>query len=129
MRVYGDSCENIYTAEESGVSALSYLYANLCERIGGMALQVWRTSDGTWTDAWGRKVAGLTWCDFATVEVGDANWATNAYWHELAHVAQCPYQDIAHETWETLGIWATLEKLYSKPETRYKEESLLQTPE
>lgn len=94
-----------------------------------MSIHVWRTSDGTWTDAWGRRVAGLTWCDYSSIEVGDANWAKNAYWHELAHVAQCPQQDNTHATWETLGIWSVLEKLYNKPETRYVEESLQQTPE
>lgn len=74
-------------------------------------MRVWRTSDGTWTDAWDRRVAGLTWCDYATMELGDSKWAENAYWHEVAHIAQCPYQDGTHETWAELGVWQALEGL------------------
>lgn len=112
MQAWGAAdCAGLAEAEAAGVSALGYLYEQLCTRLGGMALRVWRTSDGTWTDAWGRRVAGLTWCDYATMEVGDSNWAENAYWHEVAHVTQCPYQDGTHETWEALGIWDALDSL------------------
>jgi len=112
MQAWGAAdCAGLAEAEAAGVSALGYLYGQLCARLGGMALRVWRTSDGWWTDAWGRRVAGLTWCDFATIEVGDSRWTDNAYWHELAHVAQCPEQDGTHETWAPLGIWEVLNSL------------------
>lgn len=112
MQAWGAAdCAGLAEAEAAGVSALGYLYGQLCARLGGMALRVWRTSDGTWTDAWGRRVAGLTWCDYASMEVGDSRWTENAYWHEVAHATQCPYQDGAHETWEALGIWDALDSL------------------
>ena len=110
VRGFSD-CSELNAYEAVGVEAFSYLYDALCQRLDSVVLQVKNTPDGSWVDEFGRKVDGLTWCDLAFVEVGNSNWQTNAYFHELAHVAQCPFQDSKHETWEGLGIWSHLDAL------------------
>lgn len=112
MRVFGtQDCAGLNQAEAEAVSALSYLYSGLCQRLGGLTLWVWRTSDGTFVDAWGRRVAGLAWCDLASIELGSDDWVHGAYAHEVAHIAQCPFQDGSHATWAELGVWEALEGL------------------
>lgn len=107
-------CEGIDEAESAGVEALSVALGNVCQAVGGMAIYVWHTADGSWTDAYGRRVAGLTWCDLGAVEVGSTDYWSGAYHHELAHVAQCPEQDAEHRTWEGLGVWQALAGLRAK---------------
>lgn len=114
MRVHGAGCESLTEAEEDAVEAFSDIYPALCERIGGLTLYVWATSDGTWVDSYGRKVAGLTWCDLSTIELGTDDVSTGAYFHEMAHVAQCPEQDGSHSTWEALGLWVKIDTLRAK---------------
>lgn len=114
MRVHGSDCQGLPEAENEALTAFSDIYPQLCERIGKLTLYIWATSDGTWVDSYGRKVAGLTWCDLSTVELGTDNVSTGAYFHEMAHVAQCPAQDNSHSTWADLGIWAKIEGLRAK---------------
>lgn len=104
-------CERLSWFEAEGVEAFSYLYEPLCDRFDTVSMQIVNAPDGKWTDDYGRTVAGLTWCDLSLVQIADTKYETNAYFHELAHVAQCPFQDVAHETWEGLGIWDKLEAL------------------
>lgn len=114
MRVHGSDCQGLPEAESEALAAFADIYPKLCERVGGLTLYVWATSDGTWVDSYGRKVAGLTWCDLSAIELGNDDWTQNAYWHEMAHVAQCPTQDNSHSTWADLGIWAKIEGLRAK---------------
>lgn len=114
MQVHGSNCEGLAEAESEAVEAFSGLYAGLCGRLSFVTLYVWETEDGTWVDSYGRKVAGLMWCDLATMELGSNEWRSNAYFHEMAHLAQCPQQDGTHSTWAALGIWETLEALKAK---------------
>ncbi len=112
MAVRGDNdCERLNQFEAEGVEAFSYLYEPLCDRLGTVSMQVINAPDGKWVDDYGRTVAGLTYCDLALVQVADTKYETNAYFHELAHLAQCPFQDVAHETWDGLGIWDKLDAL------------------
>lgn len=114
MQVHGSDCEGLAEAESEAVEAFSGLYAGLCERLSFVTLYIWQTEDGSWVDSYGRKVAGLMWCDLATMELGSSQWHSNAYFHEMAHLAQCPEQDGSHSTWAALGIWETLEALKAK---------------
>lgn len=112
MAVRGTSdCERLSWFEAEGVEAFSYLYKPLCDRLDTVSLHVINAPDGKWVDDYGRTVSGLTWCDLALIQIADNHYETNAYFHELAHVAQCPIQDVAHETWEGLGIWDKLDAL------------------
>lgn len=97
--------------ETRGVSELSYVYPELCKRLEFTSIYVWKTEDGTWESEalGGKRVAGLTWCDLEVIELSK-NTAP-VYFHELAHLAQCPFQDDNHETWDELGIWETLARL------------------
>jgi len=104
-------CDRLSWFEAEGIEAFSYLYEPLCDRLDTVSLQVINAPDGKWTDNYGRTVSGLTWCDLSLVQIADTKYETNAYFHELAHVAQCPIQDVAHETWEDLGIWDKLDAL------------------
>ena len=106
-------CERLSWFEAEGVEAFSYLYEPLCARLDTVSMQVVNAPDGKWTDDYGRTVSGLTWCDLSLVQIADTHYETNAYFHELAHVAQCPFQDVAHETWKGLGIWEKLEALHA----------------
>ena len=116
MAVFGDSeCYRLNDFEVAGLETFSYLYEPLCDRLGTVSLFVRNTPDGKWIDEYGRTVAGVTWCDLSTVEVADTHYQTNAYFHELAHVAQCPAQDGSHAGWQELGIWAHLEALKASP--------------
>jgi hypothetical protein len=114
MRVYGAECDMLAEAERSAVEAFAGLYEPLCSRLRYVSLYVWETEDGSWVDTYGRKVAGLMWCDLATMELGSDDWQINAYFHEMAHLAQCPEQDASHSTWEALGIWESIEALKAK---------------
>ena len=104
-----EDCGRLSWFEAEGVEAFFYLYEPLCARLDTVSMQVVNAPDGKWIDEYGRTVAGLTWCDLSLVQIADTHYETNAYFHELAHVAQCPMQDVAHETWEGLGIWDKLE--------------------
>lgn len=111
MAVFGVSaqeCARLNAFEGDAIVRLEYLYPRLCERFGTVGLRVWDVKGGSWTAPNGQKVAGLTYCDLATVEVAGTDWHLNAYMHEMAHVAQCPFQDYAHETWGDAGIFAAL---------------------
>lgn len=113
MAVFGvgpNECRRLQPFEDEGVAELRRLYPELCERLGTIAMRVWTVEGGSWKTPQG-KVAGLTYCDLGIVEVVNTNWWRNAYWHEMAHIAQCPMQDGAHEGWAELGIWASLDKL------------------
>jgi len=114
MQVHGSDCEGLGETESEAVEAFSGLYAGLCERLSFVTLYVWETEDGTWVDSYGRKVAGLMWCDLATMELGSNEWRSNAYFHEMAHLAQCPMQDGSHSTWEALGLWVKIDTLRAK---------------
>lgn len=113
MAVYGvgpRECLRLQPFEDEGVEEFAYLYPALCERLGTVGMRVWKVDGGSWNSPHG-QVSGLTYCDLATVEVANTNWWGNAYWHEMAHVAQCPFQDYGHETWPDAGIWASLDRL------------------
>jgi hypothetical protein len=112
MGAYVDekACQELSEAEAEGVEAFAYLDEGLCDRLSEWTLYT-VTHETSWVDSWGRTVAGLTYCDLQAVEVAGTNWTRNAYWHELAHLAQCPTEDGAHRTWEGLEIWSHLEAL------------------
>lgn len=113
-------CERLSWFEAEGIEAFSYLYEPLCDRLDAVSMQVVNAPDGKWTDDYGRTVAGLTFCDLSLVQIADNKYETNAYFHELAHVAQCPFQDVAHETWKGLGIWDKLDALRTSSVEFYK---------
>lgn len=104
-------CERLSWFEAEGIEVFSYLYEPLCDRLDTVSMQVLNAPGGKWVDDYGRTVSGITFCDLALVQVADRHYETNAYFHELAHVAQCPFQDVAHETWKSLGIWDKLDAL------------------
>lgn len=113
-------CERLSWFEAEGIEAFFYLYEPLCDRLDAVSMQVVNAPDGKWTDDYGRTVAGLTFCDLSLVQIADNKYETNAYFHELAHVAQCPFQDVAHETWKGLGIWDKLDALRTSSVEFYK---------
>ena len=104
--------------EARGLEGLAFLDGDRCRPLSYMHLVVWKTDAGKWRDDYGRTVAGLTWCDLQRMELGSPNWETTPYFHELAHVAECPEQDYAHAGWEAKGIWAALNTL--KTEMRFE---------
>lgn len=115
MQAWGASdCDGLAEAESMAVGGLGHLYDGLCTRLGLVSLSVRDAPGGAWLDAWGRKVAGLTWCDFALMEVAGSDFTTNAYFHEVAHIAQCPAQDVGHQSWARLRVWDSLAALYTK---------------
>lgn len=110
MHVFGvapEECDRLNPVEEVAVAKFSYLYPQLCDRMSSASLRVYHV-DGGWVHQ-GQRVAGLTWCDLELVEVAGTDWRSNAYMHEMAHVAQCPFQDYAHATWADAGIWAAIQ--------------------
>ena len=113
---YVDSleCLKLNTFEAEAIAEFNKLYPELCPRLSHVALRVWQVDGGKWTAPTGQTVAGLTYCDLGNVEVAGTNWANNAYFHELAHVAQCPMQDYQHQTWTDAGIWSSIDVLQSR---------------
>lgn len=65
-------------------------------------------STENWTDLWGRKVAGLSWCN-GLIEVGSA---LSGLAHEYAHLLQWRLdktEDPVHLNWKMLGIFEAID--------------------
>lgn len=111
FNVAPDACAELSKYEKAAVRELTFIEPGLCERLGYFNALIWATDGGSWVDSYGRNVAGLTYCDLLTIELGTSDWDKSAYFHEVAHVAQCPYQDTGHSTWADAGINAALQRL------------------
>lgn len=114
FHVQQNECEELSKYEKAAVKELTFVEPGLCQRLRYFSALVWTTDGGSWVDSYGRNVAGLTYCDLLTIELGTADWDKSAYFHEVAHVAQCPYQDATHSTWADAGITAALQRLQSE---------------
>lgn len=115
MAVYGtQDCEGVDKAEQQALTAferdVGWSSSSMCSALNGAHLQNRGTPDGTWTDAWGRRVAGLTYCESKSLLIGTDVWAASAMAHEMAHLFEC-YVDwkapTNHEDWDARNIhWA-----------------------
>lgn len=86
-------------------------FRDSCTKVHGWAMYI--HPNDWWTDAWKRKVRGITMCDFGTFQVNSNVWHKTSFAHELAHIIQrChprePNEDQAsdqdHSNWVTDGI-------------------------
>lgn len=114
FNVSPDVCAELSKYEREAVKELTFVEPSLCERLGYFNALIWATDGGVWTDSRGRNVAGLTYCDLLTIELGTTDWDKSAYYHEVAHIAQCPYQDYGHAGWVDAGITDALHRLQNK---------------
>lgn len=74
-----------------------------CGKLNGWTLVV--HPEPAWVDhAWGVRVAGVTHCRSAIIETGTPSdgepYSRSALAHELAHVAECPWENLEHEGWD-----------------------------
>jgi hypothetical protein len=114
FHVQQDDCDELSKYEREAVKELTFVEPKLCERLSHFQALIWQTDGGSWVDGYGVRVAGLTYCDLLTIELGTKDWDKSAYFHEVAHVAQCPFQDYGHTGWVDAGITDALHRLHNK---------------
>ena len=84
--------------------------AQLCKRLHD--IRITQEQVPVWKDVYSRSLAGLTDCYQSEIFIGTGPFESNAFAHELAHVAQnCnapkeldPGRDPAHSNWDSSGI-------------------------
>lgn len=74
-----------------------------CGKLDGWTLAVHQ--EPAWADyAAGIRVAGVTHCRSAILETGTPSngepYSRSALAHELAHVAECPWENVEHDGWD-----------------------------
>ena len=93
------SCDEYQQAENISLTAYNkYVkdnrFASACKKMSGV--QTVAHEERAWIDQWGRKVAGLTYCQAQTIEIGGAPLFKHgpgqayggAFTHEMAHIIQ-----------------------------------------
>lgn len=70
------------------------------------------------TDEYGRRVYGLTRCEFSVIEIGTDNLGRSALAHEMVHAMQnciplgpLDHDDYYHSNWDRDGINDAIEKV------------------
>jgi hypothetical protein len=100
LRYDGDDCEGFQKATERVLAVYSEHQADACKRFDDWIIYRIQTDGGSWTDFWGRQVAGLTFCHTMSVEIGSEEWSNNAFAHEMMHALECPIENTAHAGWD-----------------------------
>jgi hypothetical protein len=77
-------------------------------------VRVYRPDGGSWTDAFGRKVSGLTWCGGGLIEIGTDQWTQSALAHEAVHALECPASNYDHLGWDA-GWNSTIDRANQQP--------------
>lgn len=89
----------------------------ICGRLKGFRIFVKPTS--SWTDPWGRKVSGVTYCFERGMVVGLEQPYQSAIPHEIAHIVQgcepiqpaTEEQDADHANWIRDNIYPTIYRI------------------
>lgn len=99
LRLIGASedCRGFQLAEDRALRELNKYQGDLCSSLEGMSVEV--KPETAWTDGWGRRVAGLTFCQQGPyIQIGTDDWFSNSLTHELIHAAlECPWNNNKHE--------------------------------
>lgn len=106
-------CEGFQEAEDRALTAFAKHVGGwdeefTCSQIMGYELQIHEAEivDGRrgWTDQYGRRVAGLTYCRERKIVIVRAPWSYTPLAHEYAHaIEEC--SGIDHDDWDTKGIY------------------------
>jgi hypothetical protein len=114
VKLFGrDDCDAFAAYEARALDALAV--TDLPVHCG--ALDNWslfaRVPDGLGRgDSWysphvGMRVAGLTWCQYASMEIATVEWPRTAMTHEFVHALEA-CKDPHHETWQDRGIYEAI---------------------
>ncbi len=115
LRFDGDDCSGFGRAAQRALEVFSTQVPDACARLQAWVVYRVDTDDGSWTDFWGRQVAGVTWCGTRSIEIGSERWTENAFAHEVMHALECPEQNLDHTRWADWQ-WETIEKAQEESE-------------
>lgn len=102
--------EPLQAAEDRLLAAFSPHVGDVCPKLDSWYLRVNPASDGSgwYSERHGFRVAGLTWCEYATIDVANWDFEWNAYAHEVIHLLDCGGPPNAqHEGWDEWQ-WAAI---------------------
>ena len=92
----------------------AYTDRYICRALDGLSLEIEPKADysGLWTDEFGRKVFGLTYCTPKLMKIGVDDFKRSSLAHEVIHSGiECPWENVDHEG----AAWAQPDP--KKPET------------